>query len=214
MLGTKQKAHIDLLIERYPKLDTCIKSIEDAFILLRNCYEQGGKLLIAGNGGSAADAEHICGELMKSFKKPRPIPKNFAEKLEREDPVLGKDLSKELVQSLAAISLVSNEALMTAYMNDVGGPGLFAQQVYGFGRAGDVFLGISTSGESKNIVGATVVAKAMGIKIIALTGAGGGKLAEEADVVIKAPDTETYKIQEYHLPIYHCLCQMLEDYFF
>lgn len=214
MLEPKQQAHIDLLVERYPKLDVCRQSIEDAFITLRDCYEHGGKLLVAGNGGSAADSEHIAGELMKRFEKPRPVPEDFAKKLKEVDPVLGADLAKNLEQGLMAIPLVAHEALTTAYINDVDGLGVFAQQLYGFGRRGDVFLGISTSGNSKNVLNATVVARAEGIKVIGLTGAKGGKLAEVSDVAIKAPETETYKVQECHLPIYHCLCLMLEDHFF
>lgn len=214
MLEPKQQAHIDLLVERYPKLDVCRQSIEDAYLMLVECYEQGGKLLVAGNGGSAADSEHIAGELMKRFEKPRPVPKEFVEKLVKVDPELGPGLAKNLEQSLMAIPLVAHEALTTAYINDVDGLGVFAQQLYGFGRPGDVFLGISTSGNSKNVINATVVARADGIKVIGLTGAKGGKLAEVADVAIKAPETETYKIQECHLPIYHCLCLMLEDHFF
>lgn len=214
MLEPKQQAHIDLLVERYPKLEACRQSIEDTFITLRDCYEHGGKLLVAGNGGSAADSEHIAGELMKRFEKPRPVPAEFAEKLKEIDPVLGEGLAKNLEQGLMAIPLVAHEALTTAYINDVDGLGVFAQQLYGFGRPGDVFLGISTSGNSKNVLNAMVVARAEGIKVIGLTGAKGGKLAKVADVVIKAPETETYKVQECHLPIYHCLCLMLEDHFF
>lgn len=214
MLEPKQQAHLDLLVERYPKLDVCRQSIEDAYRMLIVCYEQGGKLLVAGNGGSAADSEHIAGELMKRFEKPRPVPKDFSERLVAVDPELGPELAKNLEQGLMAIPLVAHEALTTAYINDVDGLGVFAQQLYGFGRPGDVFLGISTSGNSKNVLNATVVARAEGIKVIGLTGANGGKLAEVADVAIKAPETETYKIQECHLPIYHCLCLMLEDHFF
>ena len=214
MLEAKQQAHIDLLVERYPKLDVCRQSIEDAYLMLVECYEQGGKLLVAGNGGSAADSEHIAGELMKRFEKPRPVPKDFSEKLVAVDPELGPGLAKNLEQGLMAIPLVAHEALTTAYINDVDGLGVFAQQLYGFGRTGDVFLGISTSGNSKNVLNATVVARAEGIKVIGLTGAKGGKLAEVSDVAIKAPETETYKVQECHLPIYHCLCLMLEDHFF
>ena len=214
MIEAKQQAHIDILIERYPKLGVCKDSIAEAYELLRDCYENGGKLLIAGNGGSAADSEHIAGELMKRFKTPRPVPKDLAEKLKAVDPVLGAQLAKNLEQGLMTMPLVAHEALTTAYINDVDGLGVFAQQLYGYGRKGDVFLGISTSGNSKNVINATVVARAIGIKIIGLTGAKGGKLAEVADVAIKAPETETYMIQECHLPIYHCLCLMLEDHFF
>lgn len=206
--------HIDLLIERYPKLETVKQDIINAYLLMEECYEHDGKLLIAGNGGSAADSEHIAGELMKRFKTPRPIPTEFAKKLKEIDPVRGGDLAKNLERGLMAIPLVAHEALTTAYINDVDGLGVFAQQLYGFGRPGDTFLGISTSGNSKNVMSATVVARALGIKVIGLTGANGGELAQVADVAIKVPETETYMIQELHLPVYHCLCLMLEDRFF
>jgi D-sedoheptulose 7-phosphate isomerase len=151
---------------------------------------------------------------MKRFKIPRPVSEEFSAKLKSIDPVRGEYLAKNLECSLMAIPLVAHEALSTAYINDVDGLGVFAQQLYGFGRQGDVFLGISTSGNSKNVMNAAVVAKAVGIKIIGLTGANGGEFAKASDVTIKAPETETYMVQEYHLPIYHCLCLMLEDRFF
>ncbi len=213
-LDLKLQKHIDLLIERYPILEECCRSIIDAYLIMEKCYENDGKLLIAGNGGSAADSEHIAGELMKRFKSPRPITPEMAEKLNEIDPVRGPDLAKNLERGLMAIPLVAHEALSTAYINDVDGLGVFAQQLFGFGRPGDVFLGISTSGNSKNVISATVVARALGIKVIGLTGAKGGELAEVADVTIKVPETETYMIQELHLPVYHCLCLMLEDRFF
>ena len=151
---------------------------------------------------------------MKRFKIPRPIAPEMAEKLKDIDPVRGSNLADNLEQGLMAIPLVAHEALSTAYINDVDGLGVFAQQLFGFGRSGDVFLGISTSGNSENIISATVVARALGIKVVGLTGAKGGKLASAADVVVKVPETETYKIQELHLPVYHCWCLMLEDRFF
>ena len=205
---------IDLLVERYPKLENVKQDIVDAYLVMEECYEHDGKLLIAGNGGSAADSEHIAGELMKRFKTPRPVPAEFAKKLKEIDSVRGEGLAKNLERGLMAVPLVAHEALTTAYINDVDGLGVFAQQLYGFGRPGDVFLGISTSGNSKNVMSATVVARALGIKVIGLTGAKGGELAEIADVAIKVPETETYMIQELHLPVYHCLCLMLEDRFF
>lgn len=208
------KMHIDVLIDRYPQLTVCKESIEQAYMMLEKCFENDHKVLIAGNGGSAADSEHIAGELMKRFKIPRPVPSDFAEKLKKIDSVRGENLSQNLEQGLMAIPLVAHEALSTAYINDVDGLGVFAQQLYGFGRPGDVFLGISTSGNSKNVMSATVVARALGIKVIGLTGAKGGELAEVSDVAIKVPETETYMIQELHLPVYHCLCLMLEDRFF
>jgi D-sedoheptulose 7-phosphate isomerase len=151
---------------------------------------------------------------MKSFKIPRPISTEFAERLIEIDEVRGEVLAKNLECGLMAIPLVAHEALTTAYINDVDGLGVFAQQLFGYGRKGDVFIGISTSGNSKNVINATVVARALGIKIIGLTGLKGGELAKVADVCIKAPETETYMIQEYHMPIYHCLCLMLEERFF
>lgn len=216
MRTLKQKLvkHIDLLIERYPKLASVRQEIIDAYLLMEESYENGGKLLIAGNGGSAADSEHIAGELMKRFKILRPVSKEYAEKLKEADPVRGAELAKNLECSLMAIPLVAHEALTTAYINDVDGLGVFAQQLFGYGRKGDVFLGISTSGNSKNIMNATVVARASGIKVVGLTGAKGGELATVADVAVRAPETETYMIQELHLPIYHCWCLMLEDHFF
>lgn len=206
--------HIDTLISRYPALKVCEQSIIDAFNIMEECYRHDKKILIAGNGGSAADSEHIAGELMKRFKTPRPVTDEFAQKLKSIDLVRGENLAKNLERGLMAIPLVAHEALSTAYINDVDGLGVFAQQLFGFGRSGDVFFGISTSGNSKNIMSATVVARALGIKVIGLTGKKGGELAEVADVAIKVPETETYMIQELHLPVYHCLCLMLEDRFF
>ena len=208
------KKHVDDLIRRYPALDRCRDSIIDGYKIMEECYEHDGKLLIAGNGGSAADAEHMAGELMKRFKSPRPIPEEFAARLVEVDPVRGKYLAESIERPLMAIPLVAHEAMTTAFMNDVDAQGVFAQQLYGFGRPGDVFLGISTSGNSKNVISASVVARAMGIKVIGLTGASGGELASVCDVVVKVPETETYIIQELHLPIYHCWCLMLEEHFF
>ena len=206
--------HIDTLVNRYPILSECKDSIVESYRILEECYKNDHKLLIAGNGGSAADSEHIAGELMKRFRTSRPIPEELSKKLCEIDPIRGENLSKNLERGLMAIPLVAHEALTTAYINDVDGLGVFAQQLYGFGRTGDVFLGISTSGNSKNIMSATVVARAIGIKVIGLTGKDGGELAEVADVTIRVPETETYMIQELHLPVYHCLCLMLEDRFF
>lgn len=214
MLDANIQKHIDLLVQRYPVLDICKEDIEKAYRILEECYTHDGKLLIAGNGGSAADSEHIAGELMKRFKTPRPVPADFAEKLQEVDSVRGPELAKNLERGLMAIPLVAHEALSTAYINDVDGLGVFAQQLYGFGRPGDVFLGISTSGNSKNIMSATVVARALGLKVIGLTGAKGGELASVANVAIRVPEAETFMIQELHLPVYHCLCLMLEERFF
>jgi len=214
MLEKKIEKYLDMLIKRYPVLRNIRQDIINAYLILENCYENDHKLLIAGNGGSAADSEHIAGELMKRFNNRRPVPSEFAEKLKTIDPIQGENLARNLERGLMAIPLVAHEALTTAYINDVDGLGVFAQQLYGFGRPGDVFLGISTSGNSKNIIAATIVARALGIKVIGLTGADGGELAKVADVAIKVPEKETYLIQELHLPVYHCLCLMLEERFF
>lgn len=213
-LDKRLMKHIDLLMKRYPVLEVVKNDIIKGYLIMEECYENDGKLLVAGNGGSAADSEHIVGELMKRFKTPRPVSVEYAEKLKKIDLERGEALAKNLECSLMAIPLVAHEALTTAYINDVDGLGVFAQQLFGFGREGDVFLSISTSGNSKNIMNATVVARASGIKIIALTGAKGGELASVADVVVKVPEIETYMIQELHLPVYHCWCLMLEDKFF
>ena len=168
--------HIDELTARYPVLEQCRKSILDAYTLMEDSYSNGGKLLIAGNGGSAADSEHIAGELMKRFRLPRPVPADFAARLIEADPELGADLAGKLERGLTAIPLVAHEALSTAYINDVDGLGVFAQQVYGFGRKGDVFLGITTSGKSRNVILAAITARALGMKVVALVGnsTGGG----------------------------------------
>ena len=208
------KNELEELIKRYPQLDVCKKDIEKAYLLLQKTYDKNGKLLIAGNGGSAADSEHIAGELMKRFKITRPINKELADKLMKIDPERGDRLVKNLEMPLRAVPLTSHIAITTAYMNDADATGVFAQQMLGFGNEGDVFLAISTSGNSENIISACVVAKAMGIKIIGLTGEKESKLSKYSDICIKVPETETYKIQELHLPVYHALCLMLESNYF
>ena len=208
------KKELDELIERYPQLEVCKKDIEDAYLLLEETYDNDHKLLIAGNGGSAADSEHIAGELMKRFKVGRPITKEFADKLIAIDHERGERLVKNLERPLRAVPLTSHIAITTAYMNDADATGVFAQQMLGFGDEGDVFLAISTSGNSENIISACVVAKALGIKIIGLTGEKESKLSEISDICIKVPETETFKIQEFHLPVYHALCLMLESNYF
>ena len=208
------KKHIDLLCERYPALKSVENDIAMAYRLLEDSYKNGGMLLVAGNGGSAADAEHIVGELMKGFKLPRKPQTDFAEKLIRENAELGAILAENLQGALPAIALDGHLALSTAYMNDCEPLLCFAQQVNGYGKLGDVFLGISTSGNSKNVLYAATTAHAKGMKVIGLTGARDSKLEAMSDVCIKVPQTETYMIQELHLPVYHCLCLMLEDEFF
>lgn len=213
-LDNRLMRHIDLLVERYPSLETAKEDIIAAYLLMEESYENGGKLLVAGNGGSAADAEHIVGELMKGFKLHRKPETGFAERLVAENQELGSVLAENLQGALPAIALDGHPALSTAYMNDCEPLLCFAQQVNGYGKSGDVFLGISTSGNSKNVLFAATTAHAKGMKVIGLTGAKDSKLKDMSDVCIKAPQTETYMIQELHLPIYHCLCLMLEDKFF
>ena len=206
--------HVKILCERYQILKSVKKRILEAYFLLENSYKNGGKLLVAGNGGSAADSEHIVGELMKGFKFSRKLDVDFADKLVKENKEIGTVLAENLQGALPAIALDGHPALSTAYMNDCEPQLCFAQQVNGYGKVGDVFLGITTSGNSKNILYATITAHAKGMKVIGLTGAKSSKLEQMSDVCIKVPQTETYMIQELHLPVYHCLCLMLEERFF
>ncbi|MEY8354075.1 SIS domain-containing protein [Lachnospiraceae bacterium 54-53] len=206
--------YLEELVERYPVLSGVKDQVREAYGILVSCYETDGKLLIAGNGGSCADGEHIVGELMKGFVKRRAVPGAFAEALVREEPERGEELAKKLQRGLPAIALTGHPSLSTAFSNDVDGDMIYAQQTYGYGRKGDVFLGISTSGNSKNVMYGVAVAKALGMKTIGLTGRDGGLLKKAADVAIVVPETETFKIQELHLPVYHALCLMLEERFF
>lgn len=206
--------HVDSLVERYPSLETCKQDIISAYQLFEEAYSDGRKLLVAGNGGSASDSEHIVGELMKEFKLKRKIFAAQVDRLMKIDAEMGTVLAEHLQGSLPAISLVGEPSLTTAFMNDSVPVLVFAQQVNGLGRAGDVFLGISTSGNSKNVLYAAVAAKSKGLKVIGLTGQKENELEKYADVCIHVPETETYKIQELHLPVYHCLCLMLEEKFF
>lgn len=208
------KKHIELLCERYLVLKDVENELVEAYLILEQSYKNGGKLLIAGNGGSASDAEHIVGELMKGFRLPRKLGAEFSEKLVEENKELGTILAQNLQGALPAIALDGHLALSTAYINDCEPLLCFAQQVNGYGKEGDVFLGISTSGNSKNILYAAVTAHAKGLKVIGLTGKKDSKLSEQADICIQVPQTETYMIQELHLPVYHCLCLMLEEQFY
>ena len=214
ILSKELNKYVDELIERYPVLDDSREDIVKAYFTLEESYLHGGKLLVAGNGGSAADANHIVGELMKGFCLPRKMSEEFADKLKAVDEERGAELADKLQGALPAIALDNHNALNTAFLNDVDGALIYAQQVNGYGNAGDVFLGITTSGNAGNVMYAAVVAKAKGMKVIGLTGKTGGKLAGVADVCIRVNETETYKVQELHLPIYHCLCLMVEKRFF
>ena len=206
--------HIDTLIERYPKLNVCREDIIKAYDILEAAYAQGRKLLVCGNGGSASDSEHIVGELMKEFRLKRKVYAEQADAMMEIDPEMGKVLAENLQGALPAICLTGHSALTTAFMNDANADLVFAQQVNGYGKANDVFLGISTSGNSKNVCYAAITAKSKGLKVIGLTGIKENKMSKLADVCIRVPEAETYKIQELHLPVYHCLCLMLEDKYF
>ena len=210
----QQKKLLEELAARYPVLRPVQKSVLAAYEVLEACYARGGKLLIAGNGGSCADAEHIVGELMKGFLKPRRLREELQERLCAEDEENGARLAAALQGGLPALALNGHPGLSTAFANDVDADMVYAQQVCGYGEEGDVFLGISTSGNAANIHYALVAAKAKGMKVIGLTGKDGGKLGRYADTAIIVPEQETYKIQELHLPIYHTLCLMLEEFFF
>jgi D-sedoheptulose 7-phosphate isomerase len=199
------------LFERYPVLRGCEKEVRAAFDLLAAAYRSGNKLLVCGNGGSAADSEHIVAELMKGFLKRRPLSAEDSAKLEAAG---GKEMASRLQGALAAISLPSQMSLVTATANDGDYDLTFAQQVYGLGRPGDALIAISTSGRSRNVCNAVIVAKAFGVKSIALTGRSGGDLAPLADVAIKVPSDNVAEIQELHLPVYHWLSTELEATFF
>lgn len=210
----KVRAHLDLLMRRHPEFGACEKDILSAYGVIAGSYENGGKLLVAGNGGSAADAEHIVGELMKGFVKKRGIAEEFASRLIVVDEEMGRTLADGLQGALPAVSLSGHPALSTAFLNDCDPLLCFAQEVNGYGKEGDVFLGISTSGNSKNVLYAAVTAKAKGMAVLGLTGSNESQLSVLSDACIKVPETETYKVQECHLPVYHCLCLMLEETFY
>ncbi len=207
--------HFERLVERYPILGACRPTIESAFASLVNVFERGGKLLLCGNGGSAADSEHIVGELMKGFLLRRPIPPEHRERLRAiAGPAAGEELGALLQGALRAVALTSHGSLATAISNDTRGDLVFAQQLYGLGERGDLLLGISTSGNSRNVVNAFHVAKLLDIKTVLLTGRSGGVLAPLADLAICVPADRVDEIQELHSPVYHALCIALEERFF
>lgn len=192
------------LYERYPALKECKDDIDNALNLLIDTYKNGKKVLVCGNGGSAADSEHIVGELMKGFMLKREI----------SDERIPEELRNNLQGALPAISLVSQSGVMTAFINDVEPDMMYAQLVYGYAKEGDLLICLSTSGNSKNCVNAAKVAKCTGVNVLSLTGEKESKLSEISDCTVKVPETETFKVQEYHLPVYHYLCDMTEKYFF
>jgi len=205
---------IEQLISTYPKLEVCASQIQAAFQMLRSCYQDGGKVLTCGNGGSAADAEHIVAELMKGYLLKRSIPAEMRARLQSSGPQAGDYVADRLQGALTAISLVSQNALVSAIANDTAADMVFAQQVYGYGRKGDTLIGLSTSGASRNVIHAVEVARALGLRTIAFTGPTGGALKSLCDVCICAPGESTAAVQEHHLPIFHVLCAMLEEEFF
>ncbi len=204
----------DELAQRRPDLTGCLADVRRAGEALAACFRQGGKLLVCGNGGSAADSEHIVGELMKGYRLLRPLPEETRRRLETDWPDQGKNLADHLQGALPAISLVSQTALMTAFINDVDPGMIFAQQVYGYGRPGDVLLGLSTSGNSANVLNALRVARTQGLHTIGMTGKEGGTMPAVCELTIRVPYERTSDIQEAHFPIYHALCAALEETFF
>ena len=200
----------DVLLTNYPCLSACADNIRAAYELLKNACRNGGVIMTCGNGGSASDAEHITGELMKSFKIKRPVTGKQREALASAFPDEGAYFANRLERGIPAISLVSQSSFSSAYINDVAPDMVFAQQVFVYGKAGDLLWAISTSGNSQNVVNACKVARTFGIGTIGMTGEHGGKLLEICDVTIRVPACETFRVQEYHLPIYHALCAMLE----
>ena len=208
------KVLLQTLTDRYPVLLPCREDIAACAERIGDTFARGGKLLIAGNGGSAADAEHIVGELMKSFVLPRPLDAVLTERMRAIDPQRGDILAKNLQQGLPAIALDGHPALSTAFQNDCQPQLVFAQQVMGYGREGDALLAISTSGNSENVLYSAIAAKARGMVVIGLTGARESRLSALSDVCIRVPATETYQVQELHLPVYHALCMIWEKRFF
>ena len=208
------RAAVDQLIERYPALAVCRESLVQAVETICESYYGKHKLIVCGNGGSAADAEHIVGELMKGVLLPRRLPEDMGARMKALCPASADYFMENLQGTLPALSLVDEIGLNTAFANDQAPDLSFAQQLLGMGDAGDVLLGISTSGNSTNVLYAADMAKVKGVKMIALTGETGGKLRDKADICICVPSRETYKIQEYHLPIYHMLCIAAENEFF
>jgi phosphoheptose isomerase len=206
--------HLSSLFDKYPSLRECEKDLAAALRILIAAFEAGNKLLVCGNGGSAADSEHIVAELMKGFLKPRRIPDAAAARLKEAGGALGAEIGAKLQSALPAISLVSQTSLISAVANDTSAEMVFAQQVYGLGKPGDVVLAITTSGNSRNVINAVTVAKTFGLKSIALTGRSGGAVSPMADVALRVPADRVADIQELHLPVYHWLCIETEEHFF
>ena len=206
----KTKHILAEMLNRYSQLAPLEEPIKKAAEVIIETYKNGGKVLVCGNGGSCSDADHIVGELMKSFEGRRPLSLPLQEKLKQLSPETGAMLAEKLQQGLPAISLTVHVALITAIANDISGEVIYAQQVVGFGNAGDVLIGLSTSGNSQNVIDAMIVAKAKGMMTIGMTGETGGKLREWCDILLNVPELRTAYVQELHLPVYHAICMMIE----
>jgi D-sedoheptulose 7-phosphate isomerase len=210
----KEDGFIEDCVARHPALESCRKEIDAACRLLVDCFSSGGTLLVCGNGGSAADAEHIVGELMKGFLSLRPLPEATRARIRDADPEIGPAIAARLQGALPAIDLAAGISLPTAFGNDVSAELAYAQAVNGYGRKGGALLGLSTSGNARNVLAALCVARALGMKTIGMTGRDGGKMKGRCDVLIRVPADKTHEVQELHLPVYHTLCAMLEAHFF
>lgn len=205
---------LNKLLNRYPQLAKCQDELKKATAAMIDCYKNGGKILLCGNGGSCADCDHIVGELMKGFLKKRPLSTEKKAQMTNLSPLLDEETLSKLQGGLPAISLPSLTALNSAFCNDVDPELIYAQSVMAMGKTGDVLIAISTSGNAKNVFAAAKVAKGLGLTVIGLTGKGGGNLSEISDICIRVPETETFKVQELHLPVYHYLCAATEEEFF
>jgi D-sedoheptulose 7-phosphate isomerase len=205
---------LDELTGRYPQLFPLRNDIQKAAEALIECYQQGKKVLVCGNGGSCSDSDHIVGELMKGFENIRPVSSNLKDQLKTIAGERGMYLAGKLQQGLPAISLTAHNALITAVSNDTDPDLIFAQQIVGYGNAGDILIAISSSGNSQNVIDAMITAKAKEVVVIGLTGETGGKMKAFCDILINVPGRSTAHIQELHLPVYHALCLMVESHFF
>jgi phosphoheptose isomerase len=210
----KEEDILNEMISRYPALESCKNDIREACEAVINCYSNQGKILLCGNGGSCADADHIVGELMKSFERKRPIDKHLEGRLKAVSAERGTFIAERLQNALPAISLNAHSALNSAISNDMDASMVFAQQVAGYGENGDILIAISTSGNSQNIVDSTITARAKGLTVIGLTGQNGGKMKPYCDITICVPSDSTPEIQEFHQPIYHTICRIVENTFF
>jgi D-sedoheptulose 7-phosphate isomerase len=205
---------INNLTERYPAINELSGKIKEAAETIIKCYQEGGKVLVCGNGGSCASADHIVGELMKGFERKRPVEQKLKDKLEEIAGERGKYLGNKLEKALPAISLNAHSALITAISNDTDASLIFAQQVAGYGNQGDILIGISSSGSSQNVIDAVITARAKEMIVIGMTGATGGRMKQYCDILLNVPETRTALVQELHLPVYHAICLIAEDHFF